>query len=787
MAILPNSRTAPQAKDLSLNTAVSLKIGASAREDLDSVITKTDIAINAEATARAAADVVLQTNIDNHINDTSAAHMASAIGFTPAGTVGSTDVQAAISEVATEYIAAVGAEATLRSNADIALGARIDVEIQPLRLLATSPTANTTITIKSSQTTRIDGTKIRTVSGGSTSDFLTDATINFATGSVTGNVNAFTLLNFTGNAGKYGKYALVLLSTHPDYVSVLPGTSFGTTADNTTDPSFIGGTAIGIVTVLDDGSGGIGTINAITQSLLTQSTAPVVDFNLNTGILTPSPGYSILIHDPLESVRNGTDDTIDNSLSQAAYTSQHSLYQISCDKTKTVSSNSGTSILINATPGFVVHPGDVIYVTSGVEAGTWRFVSTVSTPTSFVIDTSFNTNLVPGVTLMLSQAVHTKDLAGFGSASELNRPGDSFPSTDILQCLISYSDSLSTNDEIADLNSQARIVSSASNSGTQFLVGTPTSDTFTQNVLTRPTGVGLITDYVLKTNASQQRLFLVFFANPNNASVTNTCNLLDYDCNFYVDPGVVNGGTLATAYGVSDNSSPSYNMVIATSGTTHCDLIWSINDSVDIGGVGSQISVKVNGQDVPKFINSSITPSSQLSYSIASDINGIKRRVQFNADLSITSVDIMIIKMVGISETGFIQTNKLNGLYDAIVGSAAQVSSGMATHSTLQAAHDALISGCNILVLNNVVLSGSSTLSKRLMISGKGGGSVLTGSLTLNSGAAGSIIKHLKVVGAVQFNAGADKCFMSECYQDSAYSLSNDVSNVSNVFQVISE
>jgi hypothetical protein len=44
----------------------------------------------------------VQTNLDNHVNDTSDAHDASAISFSPTGTVASTDVQAAIAEVASE-------------------------------------------------------------------------------------------------------------------------------------------------------------------------------------------------------------------------------------------------------------------------------------------------------------------------------------------------------------------------------------------------------------------------------------------------------------------------------------------------------------------------------------------------------------------------------------------------------------------------------------------------------------------------------------------------------------
>lgn len=51
-------------------------------------------------------DLATQVELDAHINDTTAAHAASAIGFTAGGSIAATDVQAAIAEVATDYIAA---------------------------------------------------------------------------------------------------------------------------------------------------------------------------------------------------------------------------------------------------------------------------------------------------------------------------------------------------------------------------------------------------------------------------------------------------------------------------------------------------------------------------------------------------------------------------------------------------------------------------------------------------------------------------------------------------------
>ncbi len=49
-----------------------------------------------------ASDMATQAELDAHVNDTTAAHAATAIAFTPVGTIASTTVQAAIAEVASE-------------------------------------------------------------------------------------------------------------------------------------------------------------------------------------------------------------------------------------------------------------------------------------------------------------------------------------------------------------------------------------------------------------------------------------------------------------------------------------------------------------------------------------------------------------------------------------------------------------------------------------------------------------------------------------------------------------
>jgi hypothetical protein len=495
----------------------------------------------------------------------------------------------------------------------------------------------------------------------------------------------------------------------------------------------------------------------------------------------------MLINDSFTAIQGSVDDTINASLTKATYDAGKKLYRLLCDKSITVNANTGTALTTTGTPSFTVAIGDIVYATNGPRAGQFRRISTVTDQNTFVLDSAFTGgNAANGNTLMISQAVWTKDLVNFGDATELTRPRDFYANEDVNQVLVDYADSLASGDDVADFTAAARIVMSASNQGLQASGTTPTSDTFTTSLLTRPAAPATLVDYPLLVNSDNERLFLVFFCNPSNGSVTAGANLLEYTANFYQESAAINGGVLASAYGLSDNSTTTYNGTISTvSSLTRFDLNFDVSNLADPGGVGSQVKVTVNGQDVPKFISSGVNPSSQLSYTIALDANGLYRRIQFNADLSVSPVDIMVMKQFGVYDASFQQTNKLIGLFDAIVGSSAQVTAGTATHSSLQAAHDALAAGSNILVLNNVTLSANTTLSKRLMIQGKGPGSVLTGNLTINSGALGSVIKWLKVSGNVSFAAGADKCFMTDCYMTGSFS--NDPSNLDNVLEIITE
>lgn len=268
MSIFSTSRTAPLAKDLAVDTALTSSVTTSARQDLMSVLQALDaqIALNSstaatnlstEITNRTNADTTLQTNINTEI----------------------TNRTTAVTNEATTRAAADTAEANTRAAAVTALQTQVDGERSPLRMTVTG--SNTSVAIAAATQTRTDSagnTSTLIVPNSSLVSTFPGASINFSTGVITytGGSPAngsFTPINFSGNASKWAKYALVLLPTSPNSILVLNGSVFGTTAALATEPAFSGGILIGFVAVQDNGTGGSGTIANILQTSLEQAVA----------------------------------------------------------------------------------------------------------------------------------------------------------------------------------------------------------------------------------------------------------------------------------------------------------------------------------------------------------------------------------------------------------------------------------------------------------------------------------------------------------------------------------
>lgn len=115
---------------------------------------------------------------------------------------------------------------------------------------------------------------------------------------------------------------------------------------------------------------------------------------------------------------------------------------------------------------------------------------------------------------------------------------------------------------------------------------------------------------------------------------------------------------------------------------------------------------------------------------------------------------------------------------DIIVGSAAQVASGLANYSTISAAITAATAGQKILVLSGSY-SENVTVSKRLYITGNGRDSLINGTFTLAAGSDYSLIKCLKIGGNMSLisnNSFATDCWLANSATISDTGISNSVS-----------
>ena len=97
------------------------------------------------------------------------------------------------------------------------------------------------------------------------------------------------------------------------------------------------------------------------------------------------------------------------------------------------------------------------------------------------------------------------------------------------------------------------------------------------------------------------------------------------------------------------------------------------------------------------------------------------------------------------------------GQYNAVVGSAADVTNGIATHSSLNTAiNDPLVPSGGHIYWRNVVLTETVTVSKTIKVMGSGSGSQLNGAITFTNASIRSHFTSMNfVTGSVTINVGA--------------------------------
>lgn len=99
---------------------------------------------------------------------------------------------------------------------------------------------------------------------------------------------------------------------------------------------------------------------------------------------------------------------------------------------------------------------------------------------------------------------------------------------------------------------------------------------------------------------------------------------------------------------------------------------------------------------------------------------------------------------------------RVNALYDEVVGSAGQVTSGAASQTSINTAIGAVSANGTILILRGTYTENVS-VNKTVLIQGQGFGSVIDGTLTFTSASDESLVQAVKVNDNITFDSGASE------------------------------
>lgn len=457
----------------------------------------------------------------------------------------------------------------------------------------------------------------------------------------------------------------------------------------------------------------------------------------------PAQGFSLLIDDSVSVPADDSESILDSTKTNAQFSAFAELFQLSCDKTKTVTTV-GTSFALSGAPSWNIVAGDIIY-----SGNSFRRIASVLTASTGTLDISFAVNLT-AASCMVSQAVWTKDLINYaGSATELVRPRDLFPSETISVSHLEYNDSLLIDDNVTDISQQARIVVLSTSEGLQTDVTFPTSDKWAQTYYERPIAPTPIPDLGMPLNASMERLFLCFIPNPDNVSVIDSANLLDYNISIYSDVGPTLANVKDSAFCYTDSSVTPINCDQPTvfGGKTRISLGFSFDTTVHQGKTTGELNILLSGSKLPKFVTG-VTTGDWWS-----PVTGFSNLIELSQDFSASNFSVEIERKTNDTD-GFVNGLRLDALYDAVVGSASQVTAGGAQFSSLTTALAAIPAGGNILLLKGSYTE-NIIIDKQCNIDGQGRGSIINGTLQITTNSDYSSLNKLKFGGNITIDAGA--------------------------------
>jgi hypothetical protein len=289
------------------------------------------------------------------------------------------------------------------------------------------------------------------------------------------------------------------------------------------------------------------------------------------------------------SVDNGAGKT-----DSTAYSAAKALYVLNYDASKTAFTGSTTTnILISSAPGFTIKAGDVIIIGTEVKR-----ITAITSQTNVTTE-AFSTAPTNGTQITVSQAVHTKDI--YGSAFDGTSLSSQFAAASFNEILVDYEDTTTSGDNIFDVNTAPVVAFTASldNSSWSSLGSRRTNQT----------------DIMLSTvfSAAGTALYLRFFANKTSGS--GTVNILRYKA--FLQKAITTSGTNPTnsAYAFTNGVGTPINCSLSVVGNKTRITLSNMSFGVGSlpGTVKGALKVYLNGQLLPRFVDSTLTPDASYT------------------------------------------------------------------------------------------------------------------------------------------------------------------------------
>lgn len=329
---------------------------------------------------------------------------------------------------------------------------------------------------------------------------------------------------------------------------------------------------------------------------------------------------------------------INSSGTNASYNAAKTMYVMSYDASKTITT-SGTAVTASAAPAFTVAVGDVVYLQSTNEV---KKITAVASQTSYTLESAFAANQTAAAAT-ISQAVYTKDI--YNLAVDGSAISAAFGSSAFSEIMVDYKDGATVGSNIFAPNVAPVVafVASPDNSSWTTAQSRPTNETDTA--------------YSTFLPAAGTSLYFRFFSKQSSGS--GTVNLINYKAFMQKSVVASAGGVLNSAYCFTNSVGTPVNCSTSVvGGKTQIKLGFSYPVGVNAGMPYGSLDIYVNGQLIPRFINSTLTPDAAYA-----EVSGSV--IQLDHDYSSQNLSVEILQRVQVIDNSTINTTAIAAIQEA--------------------------------------------------------------------------------------------------------------------------